>query len=460
MRIAALAILAASLLTLAGGARSAPPEPAPPGPSARDPRIEEILGRISAERIRSRIERLAAFGTRHTLSDTTNETRGIGAARRWIQAELERISKDNGGRLKVSLDSYVQEPTRRVARPTEIVDVVATLPGTQPESAGRIYVVSGHYDSRATDVEDAASDAPGANDDASGTAVVLELAEAMSHSELDATVVFMAVAGEEQGLFGSSHYAKAAKEAGRTIQGMITNDIVGNTEGTGGGRDNRSVRLFSEGIPALDSPLAARLRSVGGENDSPSRQLARAIREAAALYLPDFDVHLVFRTDRYLRGGDHLPFLEQGYPAVRMTEPVENFDRQHQNVRQENGVAYGDVVEKVDFDYVARVARVNAAALASLALAPAPPAETQIDASKLENDTTLRWKASTAPDVAGYEVLWRETTAALWEHALYVGNVTSATLPLSKDNLHFGVRAVDRDGHRSEAAFPLPPPRP
>lgn len=424
---------------------------------ARDPKIEKILSEISTSRIRSHIEHLAAFGTRHTLSDTTSHTRGIGAARRWIKSEFERISAANGGRLKVEFQSYMQEPMRRVPRTVEVVNVVATLPGKQPESVDRMYVVGGHYDSRASESDDAEADAPGANDDASGTAAVLELAEVMSKYEFDATIVFVAFAGEEQALLGSGNMARLSREANRQIAGMITNDIIGNTEGQGGRRDNRTLRVFSEGIPKLDSDLAKRLRQVAGENDSPSRQLARYIDETATLYTPEFDVRPVFRTDRYLRGGDHLPFLEQGYPAVRFTEPSENFTRQHQNVRQEDGVAYGDVVDRVDFEYVAAVARVNASVLASLASAPPAPLWTTLDTSKLENDTTVVWDAVVASDLAGYEVVWRDTTAPFWERSLFVGNVTRWTFKeLSKDVLHFGVRSIDKEGHRSPVTFALP----
>jgi hypothetical protein len=432
---------------------------APPPVIARDPNIEKILAEISTDRIRSRIEKLAAFGTRHTLSDTKSDVRGIGAARRWIKSELDRIAADSGGRLEVELDSYVQEPRSRVRTPTEVVNIVATLRGTQAESKGRVLVVGGHYDSICSSNDDHTSDAPGANDDASGTAVVLELAEVMAKHDFDATVVFVAFAGEEQGLLGSTHFARNAAKNGMKIEAMITNDIVGNTEGSNGVRDNRSVRVFSEGIPAATSPLAARLRAVGGENDGPSRQLARYIDEAAALYHPQFDVRLIFRPDRYLRGGDHMPFLAEGYAAVRFTEPAEAYTRQHQNVRTSDGVAYGDVVERVDFPYVASVARTNAAALASLALAPPPPADPVI-VPRLENDTTLRWAPSGVPDLAGYEIVWRDTTAPMWERSLYIGNATTFTLKeLSKDNLHFGVRSLDREGHRSLVAFPLPPVR-
>jgi acetylornithine deacetylase/succinyl-diaminopimelate desuccinylase-like protein len=452
-----LPIAAWLALGLAPPAAPADEPPAPPGPSVRDPEVVAILGAISAERVRARIEKLAGFGTRHTLSDTKSDDRGIGAARRWIKAEMDRIAEGSGGRMTVELDSYVQEPRSRVAVPTEVVNVVATIKGRRPD---RYLVVGGHYDSMRSDVNDPEGDAPGANDDASGTAVVLELAEAMASHDFDANVVLVAFAGEEQGLLGSTHLAGAYADAGRNVEAMLTNDIVGNTEGSGGARDNRTLRVFSEGLPALDSPLAARLRSVSGENDSPSRQLARYLDEAADQYLDGFDVRLVFRADRYLRGGDHAPFLARGFPAVRLTEPVENFARQHQDVRQEGGIAYGDVPEKVDFAYVADVARVNAAAIASLALAPPAPADATIVATRLENDTTLQWSPVEADDLAGYEVVWRDTTAPTWERARFVGDATRVTLPgVSKDNLQFGVRSVDRRGHRSLVSFPLPRPR-
>jgi hypothetical protein len=429
------------------------------GPAApRDADIDAALAEVSEARIKARIETLAGFGTRHTLSDPADEKRGVGAARRWIKAEFDRIAARSGGRLKVEFQSFVQAPGRRVPRATELVNVIATLPGSQPESSARTIVVSGHYDSIPSmrgEATDPNADAPGANDDASGTAVVLELAEVLSAGRFDATIVFAAFVGEEQGLLGSGHFADEARAAGRDIEAMLTNDIVGNTEGGDGRRDNRTIRVFSEGLP--DTPLGPRLRAVGGENDSPSRQLARYVRETAAVYIPAFNARMVFRADRYLRGGDHQPFLRRGFAAVRLTEPAENYARQHQDVRVEGGVAFGDVASKVDFPYVANVARLNAAVVASLALAPPPPTDPTIDTRRLEYDTTLSWSPSTVPDLAGYEVVWRDSTAADWSHARSVGNTTRVTLPgLSKDDLHFGVRAVDRDGHRSPISFPLP----
>jgi hypothetical protein len=305
---------------------------------------------------------------------------------------------------------------------------------------------------------DAECDAPGANDDASGVAVVLELARVMSKQSFDATLVFMAVAGEEQGLVGSTYFAEQAKKRNANVEAMFTNDIIGGTLGGNGVRDRRSLRVFSEGVPSNETePEAATRRSVGGENDSPSRQLARFIKETAEGYMPDFSVRMIYRRDRYLRGGDHIPFLEQGYGAVRFTEPNEDYNHQHQNVRVENGVQYGDLPEFVDFHYVAQVARVNCAALAALALAPARPAELHILTKRLTNDTDLQWAAGREPDLAGYELVWRETTEPQWTHSLRLGNVTSYTAKgMSKDNFFFGVRAVDRDGNRSPVSYPRP----
>jgi hypothetical protein len=421
--------------------------------------IQAMVREISAANIEAIIRKLAGFHTRHTLSETKSETRGIGAARRWIKSELERYSRESGGRLKVEFDQFTQQPTNRIPRPVEIVNVVATLEGTQPESKDRIYVVSGHYDSRATDPLDATSAAPGANDDASGTAAVMEMARVMSKFSFDATLVFMAVAAEEQGLNGSTHWAETAKQKGLNVAGMITNDIIGSSRAEDGRVDNTHVRLFAEGVPPARE-VSADLRTLlqtGGENDSPARQLARHIKEAGERYVPGMKVTIIYRRDRYLRGGDHSPFLDRGYAAVRMTEPNEDFRHQHQNVRVENGVQFGDLPEFVDFKYVAQVARVNAAALATLALAPAAPANVQVETARLENDTTLRWDANKEPDIAGYQIVWRETTSPLWQHKVFAGNVTRYTVKgVSKDNYLFGVQAVDKAGNVSVAVYPRP----
>ncbi len=440
-------------------------------PAARNAQIEAIVAAISPQSIEARIRKLASFSTRHTLSDTASDTRGIGAARRWIKAELDACSKASGGALQVAFDTFVQPAAQRVPQPVEIVNVVATLPGTQPAAKARYYVVSGHYDSMPSNVMDPEADAPGADDDASGVAAVMEMACAMAAHRFDATLVFMAVAGEEQGLLGATHWAEQAKAKGLDIAGMITNDIVGSPTADDGRRNDMTVRLFANGLPALlaaekgaDSATAQAARAQieaiarsGGEADTPTHQLGRYLKVTAERYLPGFTVDLIPRPDRFLRGGDHLPFLERGYAAVRFTEPAEDYRHQHQNVRTEQGMQYGDLPEFVDFSYVARVARVNAAGLASLALAPAAPRDVGIEVVALENDTTLRWSANVEPDLAGYRIVWRAPGESVWRHARDVGSVTRYTLKgVSKDNYVFGVAAVDRDGNASPPSFARP----
>lgn len=429
---------------------------AAPDVTRRQPQIDKIVAEISSKRIEAYVRKLVSFETRHTMSDTVSETRGIGAARRWIKAELERCGA--GTALQVAFDSHVAPVSARISRPTEIVNVVATLPGTQEASKDRLYVVSGHYDSRNTDVMDADGAAPGANDDASGTAAVMEMACVMARHKFDATLVFMAVAAEEQGLLGAAHWAKQARANNLNVAGMFTNDIIGSSRADDGRIDNKQVRLFSQSVPATKemSDAVRALLATGGESDSISRQLARHTKEQGERYVKGFKVSVIHRHDRYLRGGDHMPFLEQGYAALRFTEPNEDFAHQHQNLRTENGKVYGDLIEFVDFDYTARVAKVNAATLASLALAPAAPQQVKVRTDKLTNDTTLVWQANAEPDVAGYRVVWRETTAPVWQGSKFVGNVNEATIKLSKDNYFFGVQAVDKDGNVSVATYPLP----
>ncbi|HYO99041.1 MAG TPA: M28 family metallopeptidase [Pyrinomonadaceae bacterium] len=431
-------------------------------PARRDPDVARMLAEIDPRNIERTVRKLVSFGTRNTLSAQDNPARGIGAARDWLKSEFEAISRGAGGRLKVELQSYTQEamppPRGRIPQPTVITNVVATLRGTQPASAERMYVVSGHYDSMCTSPTDATCDAPGANDDASGVAAVVEMARVMSRREFDATIVFMAVAGEEQGLLGATHYAEQAKQKNLNIEAMFTNDIVGNSLGGNGVRDPHTVRVFSEGVPSNETPEeAATRRGTGGENDSGSRQLARFIKEVGATYMPAFNVQLIYRRDRYLRGGDHIPFLERGFAAVRFCELNEDYTHQHQNVRTENGIVYGDLPEFVDYDYIARVARLNAASLATLARAPARPKAVGLLTRRLTNDTDLQWTANTEDDLAGYEVVWRETSSPVWTNAQMVGNVTTYTAKgVSKDNYFFGVRAVDRQGNRSPASAPRP----
>jgi hypothetical protein len=425
--------------------------------SPADAQITAALADISAQRIQSNIDKLVRFQTRLTLSaqdpGSIKAGHGIGAAREWIKEEFESYSGACGGCLEVKTDSFTEKPADRIPKPTVITNVYAVLKGTDPESAKRIVLVTGHYDSRNSDTFDANGIAPGANDDGSGTAVSLECARVLSKLKFPATIVFLTVAGEEQGLNGSAHFAKMAKEQGWDIEAALNNDIVG---GDRSPQQNAGiVRVFSEGVPlAATDAEVRRIRNLGGENDSASRQLARYVAEVGRTYQTVVKPLIVFRLDRYLRGGDHISFNEQGYAAVRFTEYREDYHHQHQNVRTENGIEYGDLPKFVNFDYVANVARVNAATLASLASAPAPPAKVRLQTKQLENDSTLTWEAS--PGSASYEVLWRDTASPEWEHAQSVENGTRATLPLSKDNVIFAVRAVGPGGHRSLPVVPQP----
>lgn len=429
-------------------------------PVRGNPDIPKIVAEMSARRIEASIRKLVSFGTRNTLSEQNDPNRGIGAARDWLYAEFQKAAAESGGRMTVEKQSYEQPRAPRIPQPTVVTNVVATLKGTQSESTARVYVVSGHYDSMCSSPTDAKCDAPGANDDASGTAAVLEMARVMAKYKFDATIVFMAVAGEEQSLLGATYFAEQAKKNNMDIEAMFTNDIVGNTLGGNGVRDRRTLRVFSEGVPSNETPQEATTRrSVGGENDSQSRQLARFIKEVTERYVPAMKVMMIYRRDRYGRGGDHQPFLERGYAAVRFTEPNEDYRHQHQNIRIENGIQYGDLPQFVDFGYVANVARVNAASLAVLASAPARPKNVTMTTG-LSNDTELKWEANKEPDVVGYEVVWRDTTAATWTNSQTVGNVMTYTLKgMSKDNYFFGVRALDRAGNRSPVTYPRPAAR-
>ncbi len=421
--------------------------------------IRKMLDEISTERIETNLMKLVSFHTRHTGSDTLSDTRGIGAARRWIYNEMQKYSVESGGRLQVSYHRYVQEPARRIPVATEIVNVIATLPGIQPESVERLYVVSGHYDSICGDQGDIECYAPGATDDASGTVAVMELARVMSQYEFDATIIFMTVAGEEQGLFGAHKWAQDAVDNNWDVHGMITNDIIGSSVADDGSVHPNKVRLFAAGVPPLreNSTFVQAYLRTGGENDMPIRQLARHIKETGERYVDDMTVDLVYRQDRYLRGGDHMAFVQRGFAAVRFSEPNEDYRHQHANVREEEGVQYGDLPEFVDFEYIARVARVNGAALSTLAFAPASPDNVKMGLRGLTNDTVLSWDANTEPDLAGYRVVWRETTSPVWQWSRDVGNVTETRMEgLSKDNFLFGVQAVDQDGFASPAVYPLP----
>lgn len=430
----------------------------------KDETVAQIIHDVSPQQIQKNIEKLVSFGTRNTISinnpDAGTSGKGVVAAYEWIKSEFQRYSDACGGCLEVNTDERVLEPTgpnSRLKQPTNVRNVYAILRGTDPALKNRIYVVTGHYDSRAKDVMDANAPAPGANDDASGTAVSLECARVLSKHKFPATLLFLTVAGEEQGLLGSGHFAKRVTELGLGVEGVLNNDIVGGNRTPGDTEQNNNwVRVFSEGIPATATPDQIKIiRATGEENDSPSRELARYVAEVGRTYpgFGQFTPKLIFRRDRYLRGGDHISFNEKGFAAIRFTEYREDFHHQHENPRTENGIEYGDLPKFVDFNYVANVARLNAATLASLALAPAPPVKPRLLTHELENDSKLEW--GPAAGATAYEVLWRKTTDAEFPQE----NVTRTTetkidMPESKDNVIFGVRSVDAKGHRSVIGVP------
>ena len=422
----------------------------------QDPLINKMVSEVSAKNIETIVRKLVTFETRHTLSDTLSKKTGIGAARNWIKAEMEKYAKESGGRLNVEFDTFtLPADGRRVLVPTTMKNVLAILPGTD-QADERIYIVSGHYDSRASDVMDAKIASPGANDDASGTAATMELARIMSKQKFNCTLIFVAMVGEEQGLYGASNLAKKAKELKWNVAGMITNDIVGNTYGMETGlKDNRSVRVFSEGVPAGETPQQAISRaSTGSENDNSARQFARYFKEVGERYVEQADVKLIYRRDRYLRGGDHTAFSREGFTAIRITEMNENFERQHQDLRTEKGIDYGDTPDFVDYDYTQKVARLNLATLANLALAPQQPENVGVITSGLTNKTSLKWEAPKGKKPAGYYVVMRETTSPVWERKFYITD-TKAELGYSKDNYIFGVQSVDAEGHESMVVMPI-----
>ncbi len=423
----------------------------------QDPVIKKMTDEVSSVNIEKIIRKLVSFETRHTLSDTLSNKSGIGAARNWIKKELESYSAASGGLLKVEFDTFtLPADGKRVKVPTVMKNVLAILPGTDPND-DRVFIISGHYDSRASDVMDAKSAAPGANDDASGTAAAMELARVMSKEKFNSTLIFVAMVGEEQGLYGATNLAKKAKELGWNVSGMITNDIIGNTYGMETGlKDNINVRVFSEGVPVSESSAEANTRIItGGENDSKARLFARYMKEVGERYVDQLDVNLIYRRDRYLRGGDHTAFSQQGFPAIRVTEMNENFERQHQDVRKENGIDYGDTPDFVDYGYIQKVARMNLATLANLALAPADPENVGVITSGLTNKTELKWESPKGEKPYGYYVLMRETSNPVWEKKVFVKE-NQAVLNYSKDNYFFGVQSVDEEGHESQVIIPKP----
>ncbi|OCH89231.1 Zn-dependent exopeptidase [Obba rivulosa] len=429
-------------------------------PQAPPAELRDLLSQIDPSRIETIINKLVSFGTRHTLSSQTDPVRGIGAARDWLAAEMRSLAAQAvpGTPATVDVQSFIQQPASAIPVATNITNIITTIPGVS--DPGRVYLISGHYDSRVTNLSNSVDDAPGADDDGSGVAIVLELIRLMvQRPPPQATVMLVAVAGEEQGLYGSTFLAQSLLEAGADVQGMFTNDIVGSPKADNGFVDPNSIRLFAQGIPSSEDEEQVALRvSVGGENDSPARQLARFVNEVASNEVTNMSVRVVYRADRYLRGGDHEPFLDRGFTAARFTEPHENFAHQHQDVRVDpvTGEQFGDLAEFCDFDFIARVGRVNGAALWSLANAPGTPKNVTIDTSVLTNNSTLTWAMGMDEGLAGYEIVWRETDEPFWTNVVPVGLVSKAVILLAKDNSAMGVRAVGTNGLRSPATFPFP----
>ncbi len=421
----------------------------------RDAEIESMLKEVSADSLKMNMYKLVSFGTRNTLSTQGNPQRGIGAARNWILSKFNEYSKQSQGRLTAFIDTVTYLPDgKRVNRPIILGNVVATLKGTDPNDK-RIFIISGHMDNMRSNVMDSVGDAPGADDDGSGTVAVMECARVMSKHAFPATIIFVTVAGEEQGLIGAYYMAKKAKKEGWAIEAVLNNDIMGsNNSNETQIIENTKLRVFSEGLSVLDTGKAAQqIRSLGLENDGRSRQLARYIKEIGERYIDNMQIVMVYRNDRFLRGGDHTPFVENGYAAVRFTEMNENYTRQHQDVRTENGIAYGDLPEHIDFEYLRKNTGVNLANLANLAKAPAVPEEVKVDVKKLSNTTFLYWKAPKSGRAKGYYILMRETTSPVWQKKIYTEN-QEIRLPYSKDNYFFAVQSVNESGNESLPVVP------
>ena len=421
-----------------------------------DPRLHDIAKAISADRIEKDITTLVNFGTRHTLSETKSDTRGIGAARRWIQKEFEQISAECGGCLEVITVSDTISGEKRIPDPVEVVNVIAIQRGTTDPD--RYVIMSGDIDSRVSDVMDFTSDSPGANDNASGVAGTLEAARVLSQYKFNGTIVYAALSGEEQGLFGGKILAAKAQKEGWRIKAVLNNDMIGNIEGVNGVINNSTARLFAEGTRVTETEAEARTRRfTGGEVDSPSRNLARYIDKIADQYIENLDTMVIYRLDRFGRGGHHRPFNDLGYPGIRIMETDENYTRQHQDLRTEDGIVYGDTLDGVDFDYAAKLTGLNAVSLAAMSWAPSPPAEVSIEGA-VQPSTTLKWKAANSkqnPQLAGYKLYWRYTDAPQWQYSKFVGDVTDATLEnIVIDNYFFGVASVSKDGIESPVVYP------
>ena len=422
-----------------------------------DPEIKKMVDEVKAENLEATVRKLASFGTRHTLSDTKSNTRGIGAAQRWVKSEFDKYATESGGRLSSTIDYFtIKADGNRISSDSQLGNVMATLKGTD-STDDRVLIISGHLDSRATDVMDAKSDAPGANDDASGVATMMELTKIMSKRKFPFTLIFVAVTGEEQGLYGAKHLADIAKESKWNVIAMINNDMIGNSLSSGTNlRDNTKVRVFSETIPFLETEYEAQLRkATNGDNDSPSRQLARYIKTITNQYVDQLEINLVYRNDRFLRGGDLTPFSQNGFTAIRFCERNENYNQQHQNLRTENNIKYGDLPEFMDFDYLRKITCSNLATFSNLAMSPKAPVNAGIEVKELTNSSVLVWAAPEGKAVYGYTILVRETAASHWEKTIFVKD-TKAEIPYSKDNYFFAIQSTDELGHSSLPQFPIP----
>ena len=439
-------LLIAALLPFAVRADAPPGMPAP----VRDARVSAMVANVDSARLAQSVDTLVGFGTRNDFSETSSTpTHGVFGARDWIAAIVRNCAASSNGRMTVALDTYLQAKTSRTPRAVTESSVVATLQG---DTSGRIYVMASHFDDCDGSCVDGVGTAPGADDNASAVAAVLEAARVMSQTHFRGTIIFACFDGEELGLWGSAHFASELAARHAPVLAVLNNDIIGETSGGNGDAEPHVVRVFSEALPA--GADRASVDATGSENDSPSRELARFVGETVPVYVPDFRVRQIFRADRFLRGGDQESFQDQGYAAVRFVEAHENFEHQHQDVRVENGQQYGDLPQYLDPAYLARVTQANVSALATLALGPAPPAEVRMQTKRLGYTTDLRW--ATDPSASSYEVVWRASDAGTWEHAIDTGNVTAFSVPASKDDYIFGVRSVDASGLRSPAVYPIP----
>lgn len=422
-----------------------------------DPEIRKMITEVKAESLETTVVKLVSFGTRHTLSDTKSKTRGIGAAQKWVKSEFDKYALESNGRLTAAIDYFtVKADGKRILKDSQLANVMATLKGTDPTD-DRVLIISGHLDSRVSDVMNIKDDAPGANDDGSGVAAMMEIAKIMSRRSFPCTIIFVAVTGEEQGLYGAKHLAELAKEAKWNIIAMINNDMIGNSLSSGTNlRDNTQVRVFSETIPYLETEEETKIRkTTNKDNDSPSRQFARYIKTTTSQYVDQLNINLVYRNDRFLRGGDHTPFSQNGFTAVRFCEMNENFNHQHQDIRTENNIKYGDLPEFMDFEYLRKITCANLATLSNLAWSPKAPINVGIEVKSLSNSSTLLWSPAADKKIYGYQVLMRETASSHWEKTFFTTD-TKIELPYSKDNFFFAVQAVDSLGHASLAVFPIP----